>query len=204
MLTAVARLIRLHVSGSRTLGVGLLAALGLILSGPGSVLAAPATSMTVHFSTMQQWGTPLGPTTRATNCPAAVLNDYVWIDATGNGISHQTTNGAGDFWSTSTFTGQATLTMYPVSSLADLGTDAQGNTTATIVGPSDGTVAGHFTEWFGISANNQNGVIHGTIHFQGTDATGASVQVNAVFHAAWLPGTDPNGPPSFYFDTATC
>ncbi len=189
---------------SRTLAVATAAALALVASSVGAALAAPATSSTQHFSTMVQWGTPLGPTTSASDCPADVLSDFVLIDATGNGVFHQTTNGAGDFWGTSTFTGQATLTMYPASSLSNLTPDAQGNINPTVVGPADGTVSGHFTEWFGVSANNQNGVMHATIHFQGTDATGAPVMVNAVFHAAWLPGTDPNGAPSFYFDKAVC
>jgi hypothetical protein len=184
--------------------VSALAAVLITLSVAGTAFAAPAASQTMHFSTLQQWGTPLGPTTSPSSCPADVLNDYVWIDASGNGVSHQILNGAGDFWATTTFTGEATLTMYPTSSLSGIGTDAQGNTTATVTGPSDGTVTGHFTEWFGISANAQNGVIHGTIHFQGTDSSGAHVFVSAVFHAAWLPGADPNGPPSFYFDRATC
>lgn len=179
-------------------------ALMLAISASATAIAAPATSTTQHYSTLQQWGTPLGPTTSPSNCPASVLNDFVWINATGNGVMHQTTNGAGDFWATSTFTGQATLTAYPVSSLSNIGTDANGNTTATIVGPADGTYTGHFTEWFGISANKQNGVLHGTINFTGTTSTGASVSVHGVFHAAWLPGTNPNGPPSFYFDTAVC
>ncbi len=189
---------------ARVVATSALAALLASAIGASVALAAPATSMTQHFSTMQQWGTPLGPTTSPSGCPASVLSDYVWIDATGNGVFHQTVNAAGDFWGTSTFTGQATLTMYPASSLAGIGTDAQGNTTATVVGPSDGVVTGHFTEWFGISDNKQNAVTHGTIHFQGTDASGSPVSVNAVFHAAWLPGADVNGPPSFYFDRATC
>lgn len=133
------------------------------------------------------------------------MNDYVWIDATGNGVSHQTVNGAGDFWATNTFTGWATITSYPVSSLANISTDASGNTTATIVGAPDLVATGHITEWFGVSDNNHNSVIHGTIHFQGTvSGTGAPVSVSSVFHAAWLPSADPNGPPSFYFDRATC
>jgi hypothetical protein len=187
----------------RSLSLALVLGVVLSLAASSGVFAAPATSETFHFSTLQQWGTPLGPTTSPSNCPAAILNDFVWIDMTGNGVSHDTTNGAGDFWATTTFTGNGTITSYPVTSLANIGTDSSGNTTATIVGPPDLSGSAHLTEWFGISANNQNGVIHGTINVVGTFG-GQPMTVHGNFHAAWLPGTDPNGPPSFYFDTAVC
>lgn len=189
----------------RSLRLALALGVALSLAVSSGAFAASGTSETSHFSTMQQWGTPLGPTTSPSNCPSAILNDFVWIDATGNGVMHDNVNGAGDFWATSTFTGTGTITDYPVSSLSNIGTDSSGNTTATIVGPADMTAVGRLTEWFGISDNKQNGVIHGTINFTGTIAgTGTQVSVHAVFHAAWLPGTDTNGPPSFYFDTAVC
>jgi hypothetical protein len=167
-------------------------------------VAQAGPSQTVHFHAQQMWGTPTGPTTNTSNCPAPVINDYAWIDATGNGVSHQNTNPAQDFWATSTFTGRGTVTFYPASSLTF---DQNGNVTG-ITGPSDMTVAGRLTDWFGVSANNKNAVIHGTINFMGMvtagQGAGSSISFHDVNHAAWSPGTDPNGPPSFFFNVAHC
>jgi hypothetical protein len=168
----------------------------------GSATAAPATSSTVHFNSLVgQLGAPTGPTTNISDCPAPVINDFTSIDATGNGISHQTTNGAGDFWSTSTFTGTATVTFYPNGTF-----DSMGNVIG-VSGTPDMQVTGHLTEWFGTSANNQNAVFHGTVNFNGVTVfpnPGTPIRFHNVVHGAYLPGADQNGPPSFFFNVASC
>lgn len=189
---------------SRTGLAALTAAAVLLVATAQLALAAPGSSSTTHFTSVMSWGTPTAPTTNMSNCPAAVLDDYNFVDATGHGVSHQNTNPAQDFWATSTFTGTGTVTFYPASSLSF---DSQGNVTG-VTGPSDMTVSGHLTDWFGISANKQNSVFHGTVNFKGMIAAGpgagSPIRFHNVTHGAWLPGTDPNGPPSFYFNVASC
>ena len=55
---------------------------------------------TTHFDHTSFVGQPLG-------CPG--VEGFVFVDATGNGVFHVTINRAGDFWATTTFTGQATI-----------------------------------------------------------------------------------------------
>jgi len=167
-----------------------------------SASADPGQSQTFHFNSISgQLGSPTGPTTNVSDCPAPVINDFTAIDATGNGVSHQTINGKGDGWFTSTFTGDATVTFYPEGTVDD-----QGNVTA-VSGTPDMQVTGHLTQWDGGSFNNQNGVIHGTVNFKGTEVfpnLGTPISFHNVFHAAWVPGVDENGPPSFAFNVASC
>jgi hypothetical protein len=135
-------------------------------------------------------------------CPAILSTDYVTIVGTGNGVEHITVNKAQDGWFTSTFTGRATITLYPPSSVT---VDNDGN--VTIVGPPDADqtpYVGKITEWFGGSFNKQNAVEHNTFHFAGTNGTGESIRVLDVSHAAWTPGTDPSGPPNKSFDKFSC
>jgi hypothetical protein len=175
-------------------------AVGLGFSATAS--ADPGQSQTFHFNSISgQLGTPAAPITNVSNCPAPVINDFTSIDATGNGISHQTINGKGDGWFTSTFTGTATVTFYPDGTVDD-----QGNVTS-VGGTPDMQVTGHLTNWFGGSFNAQNSVVHGTINFQGTEVfpnPGAPIRFHDTTHVAWLPGVDQNGPPSFFFNVANC
>jgi len=183
------------------LAAGSALAVGLTVIGPAPATGAPATSQTQHFTTVQQFGTPTGQTTNNSSCPGPVLNDYVYIDATGNGVQHQTVNGAGDSWFTTTFTGTGTVTFYPEASLS---IDTGGNVTG-IIGLPDMTVTGHLTEWFGFEANKQNQVAHGTVNFQGTVVgSGSPIRFHQVTQARWAVGTDPNGPPDYSFNNATC
>lgn len=165
-----------------------------------SASAAPGQSQTFHFNSLvDQLGTPTGQTSNLSNCPGAVLNDFTDINATGNGITHQTINGAGDVWFTSTFTGNATVTFWSQGTV-----DQNGNVTS-VGGTEDLQVTGHLTEWFGFSGNAKNAVATGTVTFQGTVVgTGAPISFHDVTHVAWLPGVDENGPPSFAFNVAHC
>jgi hypothetical protein len=107
----------------------------------------------------------------------------VTIVGTGNGIEHITVNKAQDGWCTSTFTGTATITLYPPSSVT---VDNDGN--VTIVGPPDANetpYTGKITQWFGGSFNKQNAVDHSTFHFDGTNETGQSFRVQ---DEAWTLG----------------
>ena len=164
--------------------------------------ASPAQNQTFHFNALvDQLGTPTGQTTNLSNCPAPVLNDFVDINATGNGVVHQTINGAGDVWFTTTFTGTATITFYPNGTV-----DSNGNV-ISVSGTPDMQVTGHLTQWFGFEGNKQNAVAHGTIDFQGLTVypnPGTPITFHNVTHAAWLPGANPNGPPSFAFNVASC
>jgi hypothetical protein len=170
------------------------------LSFAASASADPGQSQTIHYNTIvDQFGTPTAPTTNLSNCPAPVLNDFTDIDASGNGVSHQTVNGAGDFWATSTFTGSATVSFWSEGTV-----DQDGNVTS-VGGTEDMQVTGRLTEWFGFSGNRNNAVEHGTVNFQGTVVgSGTPISFHNVVHFAYLPGADENGPPSFAFNVATC
>lgn len=174
-----------------------LTALGLA----ATASATPGQTQTSHFNTIvDQLGTPTGPTTNASDCPAPVLSDYTEINATGNGVANENENKNGD-WSTSTFTGTATIDFYPASEVM---LDSNGNP-IMVMGPPEMTVTGHLTQWFGGSDNKQNVVFHGTVNFHGTVVgTGAPISFHNVVHGAWLPGVDPNGPPSYFFNVANC
>jgi hypothetical protein len=177
--------------------------------------AAPATTMTSHFSVVQQWGTPTGAPTNQSNCTGpvgnALVNDYVFIDDTGNGVQHQTVNGAGDAWFTTTFTGTGDITFYPPKSV-NVTFDNMGNiTNVVITGPSDMTVSAKLQEWFGFEANKQNAVGHGTVNAHGTVTVGSALINSGTpvsFHnnaqARWAVGADQNGPPTFAFNKVGC
>jgi hypothetical protein len=166
----------------------------------GAATADPGQSQTFHFDALvEQLGAPTGPTTNVSNCPAPVVNDFTDINATGNGVTHFTVNGAGDFWFTSTFTGDATVTYYPSGTF-----DQNGNVTS-VGGTPALQVTGHLTEWDGFSGNAQNAVGDGTVNFEGTVVgSGVPISFHDVTHFAWLPGVDQNGPPSFFFNVASC
>jgi hypothetical protein len=188
--------VRLRAAATLVLILGLAA-----LSLAATASADPGQSQTIHYNTLvDQFGTPTGPTTNLSNCPAPVLNDFTDINATGNGVSHQTTNGAGDFWATSTFTGNATVSFWSQGTVDP----STGNVTS-VGGTEDMQVTGHLTEWFGFEGNRNNAVEHGTVNFQGTVVgTGAPIRFHNVVHVAYLPGADENGPPSFAFNVASC
>jgi len=163
-------------------------------------------SETDHFTNENAYETPIGATTNATNCPSYVAEDYVLLAMSGNGIEHVTVNKAQDFWFTTTFTGSGTATFYPASSLADIVTDDQGNIiSADVVGPSDATVTGKLTNWFGGSGNNKNSVFHGTINLTGTDQNGNPVSMHDTQHTSWTGTQNPlTDPPHLAFNSAVC
>jgi hypothetical protein len=163
-------------------------------------------SETAHFTNEQQFVTPLQTPTSSTNCPAYLLNDIILLNFSGNGVEHTTVNKAQDAWFTSTFNGTGTITPYPLSSLANIVMDDQGNIiSADVVGPADATLTGHLTNWFGGSFNNRSVVFHDTINFTGTDQSGNPVQVHAVDHTSWNANSTPFvSPPSLDFHNANC
>jgi hypothetical protein len=194
---------------TRIVAIGAVIVLPLVMAQPASADTAPnlacgstqppPCSETAHFTDINNVGTPLKP---AAGCPDVLSVDFVSMVGTGNGVEHLTINKAQDAWFTSTFTGTATLTSYPPSSVEF---DANGN--PTIVGPPDSSVppfTGKITEWFGGSFNKQSSVIHSTFHFSGASADGQTIRVQDVSHFSWTPGTDPTGPPHTVFDKVSC
>ncbi|GEM_PF-3391675 len=191
----------------RRLGaVALTMALGAVLVGAGGASAAPVPpsaftcgitdftpcNQTAHFSDINMVGTPFSS---APSCPAFVTTDFVTIVATGNGVEHSIINNAGDGWFTTTFTGDATLTAYPPSSV-----DVTDPNNPVITGPSDPNVApfvGKITYWFGGSFNKNNQVFHDTFHFSGAAADGTTLRVLDVSHSNTTPNTDLGPPHSF-------
>ena len=171
----------------------------------GNTQPGPCTE-TDHFTNEAALQTPLGEATNATTCPSWLVQDYVLLDMSGNGIEHVTVNKAQDFWFTTTFTGTGTASFYPASSLANVVTDDQGNITSfDVVGPSDSTVTGHLTNWFGGSGNNRNAVFHGTITLTGTDQNGQAVTVHDTQHSSWTGTQQPFvDPPHTGFNDITC
>jgi hypothetical protein len=161
---------------------------------------------TDHFTqaTGLQW--PLGTPTNATNCPAWLLNDWAVFDFTGNGVQHVSVDKAQDFWFTTTFTGNGTVTIYPPSSIADIVMDDHGNIVSyDVVGPADDVITGQLTQWFGASDNNRNAVNTGTVNVQGTDTAGKSFSLHGTFHAGWTGTQNPmTDPPHKAFQDITC
>ena len=90
------------------------------------------------------------------------------INATGNGVQHLTVNGTGD-WFTETFAGVGTLTMLPPGT----------------------TYQGHVQTWFGSEDNNQNGVVHATLNFDGSSVADPSQILH--MHAAFDVTVNANG-----------
>jgi hypothetical protein len=173
----------------------------------GPVLACGTTitvscSETARFDAVDQWLTPLGA---GDNCPSYIGEDFADLVGTGNGIEHDNIDKAGDFWATTTFTGQVTITFYaPQNVIATV--DEQGDVTSvTVTGPPDAVLTGHFTQWFGISDNNQNGTFALTFSFAGTDQQGNPVNLHGSQQQNWTPGTDPfAGPPHHAKYTVSC
>ena len=139
------------------------------------------------------------------------VNDFAYLDFTGNGVQHFNINGAGDSWFTTTFTGTGTVTFYPPSSL-DIVLDDQGNVVGnpTIIGPADLVASVKLTSWFGFEDNNKNAVGNGTINARGTSIDGGLIPAgqpvsfhnNSSFH--WAVGSDLNGPPTSFKNDITC
>ena len=156
---------------------------------------------TAHFTDQYEWLTsPDAPL--PSGCPSFIATDVTLVTGTGNGVEHITVNKAQDAWFTSTFTGDVTLTLYPLSSVV---LDPNGDVIA-VIGPPDANqpvFTGKETEWFGGSFNNMNSVVHGTVTLDVVGG-GQSLHVHDVFHASWAPGADPNGPPTKSFDKLTC
>jgi hypothetical protein len=193
----------MHTRSFIALSIGAGLALAAIFAGPANAETAPdlacgttitvSCSETAHFDAVDQWMTPLGA---GTGCPSYVADDFAYLVGSGNGIEHDNINKAGDFWATTTFTGQVTITFYaPDNVIASV--DDQGDvTSATVTGPPDATLTGHFTQWFGVSDNKQNGTFGLTFSFEGADQAGNPVSLHGDQHANWTPGTAPfAGPP---------
>jgi hypothetical protein len=106
--------------------------------------------------------------------------NYALVSTDGNGIQHSTVNKAGDFWFTTTYTGDAA--MYPIvfQSPGVPQVDANGNDVVDMSQPPVAT--GHLTTWFGQEDNKQNGVNHATLSFEGTLASGQSVSLHGDMH----------------------
>jgi hypothetical protein len=168
-------------------------------NGCGSTITTSC-SDTEHYSTRSEW---LGGGLVGATCPA-YFNDWGLESGTGNGVSHVNINKDGDEWVSDTWSGSATITFYPSSSV-DIVADQDGNvTSATITGPPEAVLTGHSTNWFGASFNNQNSALTFTFAFEGTDQGGTPIKVHGDEHATWVPGADPFGPPSISHAHMVC
>jgi hypothetical protein len=116
--------------------VGALAALMLV-----PVVAQATTSTTIHLN---GGAIDVGPA-------GCIAGDLV---ITGNGVLHQTTNNAGDFWVTGTVEGAVSAT-----------------------DPSSG-YTGHAAAWFGVEQNNLNAVFHFTANSVGTLGNGTPLTIH--------------------------
>jgi hypothetical protein len=113
----------------------------------------------------------------------------VWIAWSGNGVQHINVNAAQDFWLTSTIEGTANISLLKVTFVNGVPT----------FGPGAPFGTGHLATWFGISANNQNYVVHDTGNLVGTTVAGAPISLHFLDHFSSIP---PNPMPTFNFGNA--
>jgi len=83
------------------------------------------------------------------------------VTLTYNGVLHFTVNKAGNLWATGTQTGDFLLVPDD---------------------PLQPTYTGHFTAWFGVSDNLQNGVDHSIFTIHGTGSDGSTLQFHDTMH----------------------
>jgi hypothetical protein len=160
-------------------------------------------SETATFTDTDQWLTPPSPT--PDSCPPYLATDLGHMVGTGRGVEHVNINKAGDFWATTTFTGDVSISFYD-SSNVDVVYDDQGDVvSATPTGEPDNMATGHMTQWFGVSDNKQSDVFTVTFSFHGVDENGAPVSVQGMTHANWTPGSEPfAGPPHTFVARVGC
>ena len=187
----------------KILGLGSAAVLtmGLAFAVPAS--AAPATSQTLHFSSVVGWNTAINPVNPG-SCPSWAINDNVFMNMAGNGVQHLNYNAAGDAWFTTTFTGNGTIAFYDPTLPYTF--DQYGNITGFTGSAVPTTLTGHLTQWFGFESNNKNAVGHGTVEFNGTvDGTGTPFTLHFHQQAVWAVGANPNtDPPKLLISLTSC
>jgi hypothetical protein len=134
---------------------------------------------TDHFSDLTFLANPLA-------CPAgSPFSGWAIATFTGNGIQHVTVNAKGDSWFTTTFTGTGSFT--PIL-MPDFST-----TPPTItLDPTQPTLVGHLTMWFGFESNAKNFVAHDTAHFIGVTQAPFPVQKVDVHFADHFSSTGNN------------
>jgi len=152
---------------------------------------------TAHFDQIDELNSPAPP---GGGCPPFASTDFATFVGIGHGVEHITVNKAQDLWFTTTFTGTMTLTLYLHGTV-----DSEGDVTSVSdPDPNVSPFTGKVTDWFGVSFNKQNAVVHSTFHFSGANAGGDNLRFHGVSHAAWMPGTDMDGPPNQMFDKLRC
>ncbi|MDQ4491562.1 hypothetical protein RBS60_15275 [Sinomonas sp. ASV486] len=157
-------------------------------------------SQTVHFSSQQGATTPVGTPTNSSTCPDWFINDIGFLDFSGNGVAHVNVDKAQDFWTTSTFTGTGTLTLYSPQNVI-----FWPDGSITPKGSPDQILTGHLTDWFGISANVSSAVVTGTVDITGTLASGSSLGVHYASHMNWNRGAIPFVDPAVVsFNKVSC
>lgn len=119
------------------------------------------------------------------------------VSTGGNAVMHSTFNKTGA-WFTTTYTGDAAV--YPLVLVGGL--PVQDPNTGNDLVDTSGvpSATGHLTTWFGDENNNQNGVEHATVTFQGTDSSGNAVSLSGHFQLA----TNANGQPTATVGSVTC
>lgn len=167
------------MSRRRTATLGVFAALGLALAATlGLALVATPAALAdgngaqTFTQTFHNAIDSFPQSNPCTGSPGTVTITY-------NGVFHVTVNKAGDSWATGTQTGDFVF----------VPDDA-----------SQPSYTGHFTTWFGLSDNNQNGVDHSTFTIHGTGSDGSSLTFHDTAHVS----TNANGVVTVSFDKATC
>jgi hypothetical protein len=133
-----------------------------------------ACNETDHFSEMVGFGNPL---------PCPRFQEWVVIDATGNGVQHITVNAAQDFWETFTLAGPGSIQLIKVLTFKFIPNPPNPPMMVPDTYTNDGLpFTGQLQQWFGASGNRNNFVFSFTTNFQGTTSTGQPVSVHINGH----------------------
>ncbi len=131
--------------------------------------SAGTVTQTMHFTSQPLFAAAL---------PCSVDAGLIVVsEDNGNGVLHFTANSNG-FWATGTYAGDVQI----LPALSVTVDPTTGVVTSFVPDPSRPTAQGRVADWFGVSANRTNGVIHAAVNAMATTSDGQSIAFHAIDH----------------------